>query len=98
MSIKYLSSTALVVAVCSTPAWAQDKPADYLDEIIVTGSPLTRSVDDAITGVSVLTGDDLSDRLATTIGETLKSEPGVSSTAFGAGASRPRRRPRPCLK
>ena len=29
------------------------------------------------------------DRLAGTIGETLKSEPGVSSTFFGQGASRP---------
>ena len=31
----------------------------------------------------------MSDRLASTIGETLKSEPGISSTFFGAGASRP---------
>ncbi|MEP6343016.1 MAG: TonB-dependent receptor [Maricaulaceae bacterium] len=59
------------------------------DEIIVTGSPLSRSLDEAITGVSVLTGDELQDRLAATIGETLKSEPGLSSTFFGAGASRP---------
>jgi len=36
-----------------------------------------------------LTGEELEDRLAGTIGETLKLEPGVSSTFFGAGASRP---------
>ena len=36
-----------------------------------------------------MSGDDLQDRLAGTIGETLKLEPGVSSTSFGAGASRP---------
>jgi len=36
-----------------------------------------------------LAGDDLQDRLAGTIGETLKLEPGLSSTSFGAGASRP---------
>ncbi len=68
-------------------AFAQSEPVE--DEIIVTGSPLVRSVDEAITGVSVLAGDDLSDRLAATIGETLKTEPGVSSSFFGAGASRP---------
>lgn len=79
-----LSCTAAFLYVPST-ALAQDN----LDEIIVTGSPLTRSVDEAITGVSVLTGDELSNRLASTIGETLKAEPGVSSTFFGAGASRP---------
>lgn len=72
----------------AAPALAQNLDSE-IDEIITTGSPLTRSVDEAITGVSVLSGDELQDRLASTIGETLKSEPGVSSTAFGAGASRP---------
>lgn len=72
----------------SAPALAQNLDSE-IDEIIVTGSPLSRSVDEAITGVSVLSGDELADRLASTIGETLKSEPGVSSTFFGAGASRP---------
>ena len=79
-----LSATLILVA----PAMAQNLDSE-IDEIIVTGSPLNRSVDEAITGVSVLSGDELSDRLAATIGETLKSEPGVSSTFFGAGASRP---------
>jgi iron complex outermembrane receptor protein len=69
----------------SASALAQDQT----DEIIVTGSILSNSVDEAITGVSVLSGDDLLNRLAATLGETLKTEPGVSSTAFGAGASRP---------
>lgn len=78
-------SASLTLAL---PAMAQNLDSE-IDEIIVTGSPLTRSVDEAITGVSVLTGDELQDRLASTIGETLKSEPGVSSTFFGAGASRP---------
>ncbi|MDB2438360.1 TonB-dependent receptor [Hellea sp.] len=80
------SAATLLISV-STSAFAQD--GHLLDEIIVTGSPLVRSVDEAITGVSVLSGEELSERLAGTIGETLKSEPGVSSTFFGAGASRP---------
>ena len=76
----------------SSAAFAQTGSAvgnELFDEIIVTGSPLARSVDEAITGVSVLSGDELNSRLAATIGETLKLEPGVSSTSFGAGASRP---------
>ena len=79
-----LSSTAILLSVPTT-AIAQEA----LDEIVVTGSPLITSVDEAITGLSVLSGEDLANRLAGTIGETLKSEPGVSSTFFGAGASRP---------
>jgi iron complex outermembrane receptor protein len=68
-------------------AVAQDISDD--DIIIITASPLERSIDEAITGQSILAGDALQDRLAGTIGETLKLEPGVSSTSFGAGASRP---------
>lgn len=89
--VSLFASSALLLAL-STPAFAQTNlpsELDSVDEIIVTGSPLTRSVDEAITGVSVLTGAELESRLAATIGETLKLEPGVSSTAFGAGASRP---------
>lgn len=88
---KYLLATgpaALLSLSLLAPAYAQD-PIAFEDEIIVTGSPLARSVDEAITGVSVISGEDLARRLSSTIGETLKSEPGLSSTFFGAGASRP---------
>lgn len=85
----YMTRSTLAVALLLSAAPAALAQNLEEDEIIVTGSPLIRSVDEAITGVSVLTGDELADRLASTIGETLKSEPGVSSTFFGAGASRP---------
>ena len=86
-----LSAATLLIALSTTalPTTSYAQVNDELDEIIVTGSPLVRSVDEAITGFSILSGDELSDRLAATIGETLKFEPGVSSTNFGAGASRP---------
>lgn len=86
-------STGLLTTVLFFPAatLSQAYAQDAIDEdvIIVTASPLNRSIDEAITGQSILSGDDLQDRLAGTIGETLKLEPGVSSTSFGAGASRP---------
>ena len=83
--LRSVSAASLLMSVSSI-SYAQDSLSD---EIIVTGSPLVRSVDEAITGVSVLTGEELSQRLAGTIGETLKAEPGLSSTFFGPGASRP---------
>ena len=87
-------ATGLLASVFLIPSIAvaqNNSGVDNPDEdvIIVTASPLSRSIDEAITGQSVLTGDALQDRLAGTIGETLKFEPGVSSTSFGAGASRP---------
>ncbi len=90
-NFSHLPMVALIAALPATfiPTTAYAQNHGEQDEIIVTGSPLGRSVDEAVTGLSVLSGDDLADRLAGTIGETLKSEPGVSSTNFGAGASRP---------
>ncbi|GHB00450.1 TonB-dependent receptor [Algimonas arctica] len=88
---KYLLGSAQVALLSlslAVSAHAQDT-LPFEDEIIVTGSPLARSVDEAITGVSVISGADLDQRLASSIGETLKYEPGLSSTFFGAGASRP---------
>ena len=78
---------ASLTTLLAASSYAKDTYPE--DEIIVTGSPLVRSIDEAITGLSVLSGDELQERLASTIGETLKTEPGVSSTFFGAGASRP---------
>lgn len=89
-SSRHVLVTSLLLSSSSfSLAHAQGIDPNIDDEIVVTASPLAGTVDDAITGVSVLTGDELADRLSGTIGETLKSEPGVSSTFFGAGASRP---------
>jgi len=71
------------LTMTAMPALAQD-----FDEIIVTGAK-AHTVGEAVVGVSVLADEELKDRLSGTIGETLKHEPGVSSTFFGPGASRP---------
>lgn len=87
-----LSGAATAIAAVLSPAFASSKTTtsqDGEDVIIVTASPLERSLDDAVLGTSVLEGDDLARSQAGTIGETLRTEPGISSTYFGAGASRP---------
>jgi iron complex outermembrane receptor protein len=57
-------------------------------DIVVT-AVLPHTQQDVLAGVSVVTGDQLSRQLRTTIGETLSRQPGVSSTSFGPNASRP---------
>ncbi len=59
------------------------------DEIIVTASPLGGLTSESLVGVSVVGKEELSQRMAGSVGELLKYEPGVSSTFFGPGASRP---------
>ena len=60
-----------------------------LDEIIVTGSPIARPIGQTITNTTIFDGEKLAENLENSIGETLRREPGISSTFFGAGASRP---------
>ena len=60
-----------------------------IEEIMVTGSPHAKARFDIMQGSSLLKGDELDRMLETTIGETLSHIPGVSSSFFGAGASRP---------
>lgn len=62
--------------------------ASQVDAIVVTG-PDRRSRLELAQPVSVLAGEELSLRAQPTLGETLAQEPGVSSTYFAPGASRP---------
>ena len=61
----------------------------HRDEIVVTASPDARSRYELAQPTSVLAEEELARRLQPTLGETLNREPGVSSTFFGQGASRP---------
>lgn len=79
-----------------TKASAQEAEQDELhdhghdvDVIFVTASPHGKGSFDVLQGSAVLSGDALDKSLEATIGETLSDLPGISSTFFGAGASRP---------
>lgn len=81
-----LLSAAIAPLSLANVALAQDVGED---QIIVTASPIGRSVEETIIGTSIVDEDELQRRLENSIGETLRREPGISSTFFGAGASRP---------
>jgi len=66
---------------------SQAAKTTVLPEVVVTGNPL-RSTELAAP-VSVLSGDELTLRRASSLGETLNGLPGVSSTWFGPNANRP---------
>ena len=57
--------------------------------IIVTAPGPARSSDELIGNATALDRADIVGRLSGTLGDTLSGEPGVSSTFFGQGASRP---------
>ena len=69
-------------------ALAQEAPAT-LETVIVTGVGPQRETDEMIGNASAINRDELIQKLSGTLGDTLTGEPGVSTTFFGQGASRP---------
>ncbi len=69
------------------PAAAASAPSTTLPAVVVTGNPLGSH--DIATPVSVLAGDELTLRRGSSLGDTLNSTPGVSSSYFGPNANRP---------
>jgi iron complex outermembrane recepter protein len=60
-----------------------------LDEVLVTANRTDQTLFQQVQPATVLKGKILQLKLQPTLGETLNNEPGVSSTSFGPGASRP---------
>ncbi|WP_300377109.1 TonB-dependent receptor [Henriciella sp.] len=83
---------ATLLASASPFAIAQqsdnDDPAK-LSTIIVTGVGPQRDTDEMIGNASAVTRDDIVENLQGSLGNTLDTEPGVSTTHFGQAASRP---------
>ena len=88
MSRLLLSASLLAISV---PAHAQVTPSEVHDhdEIIVTGTSVLRSADEIVGNVTAIDREEIVSDLESTLGDTLDAEPGVSTTFFGAGASRP---------
>jgi len=80
-----LLTAASSLALAATPALAQDAE----DVIVVDAIPTEDALSDTVSPITVLSGDELRRRIQNTIGDTIRLEPGVSSTSFGQGASRP---------
>jgi iron complex outermembrane receptor protein len=77
-----------VTMLGAAPALADDAAPPSAADIVIT-APLSRSREDVIAGVSVLSGTELAQNLKPTIAETLARTPGVSASSFGPSASRP---------
>ena len=93
-SSRHLLLGAAVVALAAPAALAQAQPPaeqheDPGDVVVITGVGPARTGDELIASTTVLSGDDIAERISGGLGDTLEGLPGVSTTAFGPGASRP---------
>ena len=82
--------TALGWAAFAGAAAAQDAPrSTQLEEVIVTGTPFGVTDRASLLAVEVLDEEDLAVAPASTLGDLVNGLPGVRSTNFAPGASRP---------
>lgn len=90
-TLSLVSTLSLTVGLthAQTSSTTDTKETVHLDAVIVTGTGDPKSVFDLAQGASVLSGENLRAREAATLGETLAATPGVNSTYYGPGASRP---------
>ncbi len=94
MTRKLSTASLLLVGTSMATAQANEAETDsdlatVFDEVIVRSSPLQSSIREIVLGTSVVERDEIRRDLDGTIGQTLARQPGVSSTYFGPGASRP---------
>ncbi|MFC0251349.1 TonB-dependent receptor domain-containing protein [Massilia consociata] len=101
MSVSTLQRTPLALAILfafgalAHPAHAQSGSSrlqsdpDTVPTVVVSASALGVLEDDMITPVTSLSGGALVRARESTLGETLANQPGINSSHFGAGASRP---------
>jgi iron complex outermembrane recepter protein len=85
-----LMATAIISAFTFESAVHAQDTAESLPEIVVTATPFeTNEAAQILAPTKVLAGDELRNKLGSSLGDTLGNELGVSSSAFGAAASRP---------
>lgn len=83
-----ISSVPMSLGLALPNAWAQGGLVTN-QEIVVTANPLGSGLFELVNPATQLSGPNLDFRRASTIGETLSGELGVSSSYFGPNSSRP---------
>jgi len=90
MKSHYLPCAATLLLAWFPPAIAQRVAApSAVPEVVVSANPLGSGLFELAVPVSILESPELQLRGASTLGETIGNMPGVSSSYFGPGASRP---------
>ena len=89
----FLKSGALVCIALGSAhiinAESSEETVYQLDDYIVSAGPNLRSIADYAAPVNVVTAAEISRQSGGSLGAVLDWQPGVSSSSFGAGASRP---------
>jgi len=89
LAIALLAGVAVSAIGAASAQTSSRASEEGRDVVIVTAIGPARTSDELITSTTALDKDDIIERLSGGLGDTLSGLPGVSSTGFGPGASRP---------
>ncbi len=81
-------ATAQVAVTSSSSPSPTPAPAEA-ERIVVTGGAIEQSETDTAAPVTILSGNQLKQSAAPSLGDTLGSQPGIAASGFAPGASRP---------
>jgi iron complex outermembrane receptor protein len=77
------------VLLAAMPALAADEAPTDVEQLVVTAAPYAVSLDSATTSIDVVGREELDRAPAAGLGDVLNGMPGLRSTFYGPGASRP---------
>ena len=93
MSKKYLVAGFTIILpltlLCSDRSVALEISEHKLLEHVLVTVPIHRKEAETALPVTVLSGDELRERAASTLGATLKFNPGLANASFGPGVGQP---------
>lgn len=89
MQSRFLAGSALACLLVSNPALAQVLARNNVETVVVTAAPFAKSADQFATIVDVVDRNQIVNQGGASLADSLRNVPGVASTGFAAGASRP---------
>ncbi|MFC5458570.1 TonB-dependent receptor domain-containing protein [Massilia niabensis] len=89
LALALLCAFGAPLAHAQTDSGRAHADPDSIPTVVISASVLGLVGDDMITPVTSLSGGELVRARESTLGETLNNQPGITSSHFGAGASRP---------
>ena len=83
--INRFSLVAFAAAIFALPVFSQDESSDEVEEIIVTGSKLSKTNFDSDVPILTITGEDVTNRMIATAGDAVAQLPnaGLANSVQG---------------
>lgn len=86
---RMMMSTALVWGAGAGGVYASEGLPQDTERLVVTGSPLAQSLAESMSSLAILDREAVLSNAGATLGDLLSTVPGITSTSFAPGASRP---------